>query len=322
MNGSPAVTIMIPAYNQANFLPVALESALAQDYKDLEVVVSDDGSGDGSEAVLQKYLSDKRVRYYRNERNLGRVANYRHTLENYAKGEWVVNLDADDYFTDPSFISKAIGYIMNNDQRQIVFLQAGHTIKTSEGKVIRTDIPAIGEDYSVIDGTAYFLAFNHFSHMATVFNRERALGLDFYRYDILSADIESFLRLALQGRVILMRKSIGVWLQHGSNESHRLSIPVVEKNMLRIEGPYIYAKSLGIFPEQVLLRWRNKMTNAYLLGYLTVSLKDKTRLKGYLGHALKYYPQIIVSTIIPKAILRAAVSKISRLLGIKRRKAI
>src|SRR5664279_476625 len=91
MNSNPSVTIMIPAFNQADVLGTAIESALLQDYPNLEVVVSDDCSADGSEEVTKKYVADVRLNYFRNSKNLGRVGNYRRALEHYAKGDWVIN---------------------------------------------------------------------------------------------------------------------------------------------------------------------------------------------------------------------------------------
>ena len=131
------------------------------------------------------------------------------------------------------------------------------------------------------------------------------MALDFYRYDILSTDIESFLRLALHGKVVLMKESVGVWVHHESNLSKQLDIQVIDKNMLRIEGPYVYAKSLNIFPDSILLRWRNRLTNAYLLNYLRLSMKKETRLKGYFRHVLKHYPKVIFSSVIPRALAGA-----------------
>jgi len=318
MNDDPKVTIVIPAYNQANYLPTAIESALAQNYENVEIVVSDDCSTDNTGDLIKKYINDKRVRYFRNESNCGRVANYRHTLENRTTGEWVVNLDADDYFTDPSFISRAIKYIHSYGTEKVVFVQAGHAVKTPNGKTIRVDIPDIKGDVEIMDGTDYFLNFNHFSHLASIFNRALALSLEFYRYNILSSDIESFLRLSLHGKVILMRETVGVWVHHGANESQRLSIPAVEMNMIRIESPYVYAKSLNTFSDGTLLRWRNQMTQQYLQSYLIKSLKSRNTLNGYLWHILKYYPQAMLSWMIPKAIFYAVASRIVRFFGIKK----
>src|SRR6516225_6395200 len=106
MNIAPTVTIMIPTFNQVNVVSSALKSALAQDYPNLEVVVSDDGSTDGTEYLIKKYSSERRLQFFKNSTNMGRVANYRNALYHYAQGEWVINLDGDDYFTDNRFVSK------------------------------------------------------------------------------------------------------------------------------------------------------------------------------------------------------------------------
>jgi glycosyltransferase involved in cell wall biosynthesis len=314
---------MIPTYNQAALLPKAIGSALGQDYNNLEVVVADDCSTDGTEAAAHPFLSDSRFRYFRNPTNLGRVGNYRQTLANYAGGEWVVNLDADDYYTDLSFISKAVDLALaagsGTDGGEVVFVQAGHTVKDHRGETLRMDVPAISEATENMAGTRYFLDFHHFSHLATLFNRPKALALDFYRFDILSSDMESFLRLALHGRVVLMKASVGDWVHHGANESKKLDIRTVEANMLRIEAPYVYAKSLRVFSDDELLRWRNRMTKTYIRGYLIVSFKEGGGLKGYLRHVLRYYPQMMAGMTIPAAMTYALISKIRRFFAPKGR---
>lgn len=111
----PLVSIMIPTYNQEAYISDAIESALAQDYPNLEVVVTDDCSTDHTAEVVKQYLTDSRLKYHRNTKNLGRVGNYHNTLYNVASGEWVVNLDGDDYFTDNKFISIGMSRILENE---------------------------------------------------------------------------------------------------------------------------------------------------------------------------------------------------------------
>src|SRR6476660_1491131 len=135
----PLVSIMIPTYNQAHWLGKAVESALAQDYQNIEIVIADDRSTDETNVLLNKYHDNSKVRIVINEKNLGRVANYKHTLEHHVRGEWVVNLDGDDYYTDNTFVSSAIKQICG--EPDIVFLQAGHTIADANGKVLGTALP-------------------------------------------------------------------------------------------------------------------------------------------------------------------------------------
>ncbi len=108
----PLVSVLIPTYNRADYLEEALESVREQDYPNLEVIVSDNASTDGTEKRVEKYLSDPRLRYYRNEKNLGAVENYRRLLYEYASGRFGHYLTDDDYFIDRQHLSKAVRLIL------------------------------------------------------------------------------------------------------------------------------------------------------------------------------------------------------------------
>ena len=91
---TPLVSVVIPCYNQAYFLPEAIESILAQTYREIEIVAVDDGSPDGTSQVVARYPG---VRYVRQE-NQG-LAGARNAGFKHSKGEYVVFLDADDHLT-------------------------------------------------------------------------------------------------------------------------------------------------------------------------------------------------------------------------------
>jgi glycosyltransferase involved in cell wall biosynthesis len=89
------VSVVIPCYNQARFLGEAIQSVLCQGYTDLEIIVVDDGSGDGTEEVASGYArEDPRVRLIRQENRGLAAARNRGLAE--ARGEFVVFLDSDD----------------------------------------------------------------------------------------------------------------------------------------------------------------------------------------------------------------------------------
>jgi len=305
MNSNPSVTIMIPAFNQADVLGTAIESALLQDYPNLEVVVSDDCSADGSEEVTKKYVADVRLNYFRNSKNLGRVGNYRRALEHYAKGDWVINLDADDYFTDFSFITHFIQLILANQDKNIVFVQGGHEIRNADQSVVQQDLPDINESVCILEGRSYFLNFSHFSHLGTLYNRAKALALNFYRFDILSSDIESFLRLALMGDVILVKKVIGVWMQHDNNQSKKLSIEVLDKNLLSIEGPYVFAKEGMYISYDLLNGWRKMMIDKHLIHHFHMLIRLKRPVRAYLRYLLKNFPGVFFNFTFFKGLLKS-----------------
>ena len=68
---APLVSIVIANYNAAEYLPLAVKSALRQTFSDLEVIIVDDVSTDDSVAVAETLMSDPRVRLIRQERNAG-----------------------------------------------------------------------------------------------------------------------------------------------------------------------------------------------------------------------------------------------------------
>ena len=89
------VSVVIPCYNQARFLGEAIRSVLCQGYTDLEIIVVDDGSEDGTEEVASGYAKeDPRVRLIRQENRGLAAARNRGLAE--AGGEYVVFLDSDD----------------------------------------------------------------------------------------------------------------------------------------------------------------------------------------------------------------------------------
>jgi glycosyltransferase involved in cell wall biosynthesis len=86
------VSVVIPTFNYGRFVGEAVESALAQTYPDLEVIVVDDGSTDDTERSLKRFGS--RIRYvYQNNRGLSAARN---TGVRLANGDWIALLDADD----------------------------------------------------------------------------------------------------------------------------------------------------------------------------------------------------------------------------------
>lgn len=91
---SPVVSVIIPAYNAASYLGKAIDSALAQDFDDFELIVVDDGSTDSSASVLQPYRG--RIRILRQAN--GGMSSARNAGVREARGEFIAFLDADDWW--------------------------------------------------------------------------------------------------------------------------------------------------------------------------------------------------------------------------------
>jgi len=93
-SSTPAVTVIIPAYNCGQFVTAAVDSALGQTFRDLEVILVDDGSTDDTREVLRPYFDDSRFHYVR-QPNRG-VGAARNTGAGIARGRYLAFVDADD----------------------------------------------------------------------------------------------------------------------------------------------------------------------------------------------------------------------------------
>ena len=105
MSAEPLVSVVIPAFNAEAFLAEAITSVLTQDYKDVEVVVVDDGSGDGTMAVAERFP----VRCLA-QQNAGQAA-ARNAGISAARGALVAFLDADDLWL-PGKLSTQVAYLL------------------------------------------------------------------------------------------------------------------------------------------------------------------------------------------------------------------
>jgi glycosyltransferase involved in cell wall biosynthesis len=115
----PKVSIITPAYNMARFLPEAIESALAQDYADKEIVILDDGSKDDTAEVVRRYGDS--VQYHW-QPNAG-VANSYNRLVRLAAGEFIHVLDADDVLL-PGAVSRLAGMLDAHPDAGIAYGEA------------------------------------------------------------------------------------------------------------------------------------------------------------------------------------------------------
>ncbi len=103
----PRVSIGLPVFNGAKYLAEALDSILAQTYPDFELIISDNASTDGTEEICRAYAAkDGRIRYYRNEKNLGLARNFSRVFE-LSSGDYFKWAAHDDVIA-PDFLMKCV----------------------------------------------------------------------------------------------------------------------------------------------------------------------------------------------------------------------
>lgn len=141
---APLVTVGMPAHNGARYVAEAIESILAQTCADLELVIADDASDDGTAEICRAYVArDSRVRYHRNPVRLGLAENHNRVVE-LARGRFFHWTGADDTH-DPRFLERCLialaaepEAILAHTALQVID-EAGGTLGIRENRVLGSD---------------------------------------------------------------------------------------------------------------------------------------------------------------------------------------
>lgn len=128
-NHKPRVSIGLPVYNGMPYIEEAIDLILAQTYSDFELIISDNASTDGTEDICREYASkDKRIRYFRNDKNIGAAKNFNRVFE-LSSGEYF-KWAAHDDLCATSFLSRCIEVL---DRRFEIVLCFPKTILIDKG---------------------------------------------------------------------------------------------------------------------------------------------------------------------------------------------
>lgn len=164
MNNQPLVSVIIATYNRANCIRKAIKSILAQTYRNIELVIIDDGSTDKTKEIVQLFLFDKRVHYFRQE-NKG-VSMARNNGIRISKGKYIAILDSDDFWCDKRKLEKQVDFLEKNIEYALV---GGGVIRIDkEGKeIVRYLLPENDGNIRKI-----ILVDNAFAHSTVLFRKD------------------------------------------------------------------------------------------------------------------------------------------------------
>ena len=223
----------MPNYNHAPYLKERMDSILAQDYSNLEVILLDDASTDESVEVLKAYTDHPKVKVLiTNPANSGNTfVQWQHGLE-LATGAYVWVAESDD-IAEPTFLTQLVA-ALEREKAVLAFCNSqwidsqGHPMHHRQDPMWQKDFAMEGEVFA----HQYLLGYNTICNAsAVVFRRDAAMHVDMQQITQFSAsgDRLFWIEMALQGRVAYVGQKLNKFRQHtqkvsSSAEWHGLNI--------------------------------------------------------------------------------------------------
>ena len=231
----PLVSVIIPCYNYAKFLEQCVDSVVNQTYKNLEVIVINDGSTDNTDKVA-KGLRDKYSIKYIKQQNQG-IVTVRNKAVKVANGEYIIQLDADDYL-DSNYIEKTLDT----------------AVKTG-ADIVYTNHKTFGAE----EQTSNFPDFNieilknsNFIHISALLKKE---SIKKYAFDEKLAnktheDWDYFLNLCSHDlKAVLCKDTLLHYRIHPKSRNNRLNEDIERKSYMELYS-YMISKYSKEFPNQ------------------------------------------------------------------------
>jgi len=242
-------SVIITTYKRPHYLSEAIESVLAQSFKDFElIIINDDSPGEETEKVILSY-NDPRIKYIRNEKNLGAAKSLNIALNN-AKGEYIAIVDDDDVWVSKDKLEKQVLFLDKNLDYVIV---GTSSITVENEKEISRDM-----GWETIKNIKKFLFFRSpFAHSSVLYRKKDALQAGGYSESFpRGKDLDLYFKIAEFGKFGFLSDCI---IKH-REVSNR------ERNF--IETRYMDT----IFQKRVL--WQHRENNIYFwLAYLKINLR-------------------------------------------------
>src|SRR6266851_5746750 len=208
----PTVSVVITSYNYGLYIGAAIESVLSQDFRDFELIISDNASTDDSIEVISRYLDDERVRLIRRPTNIGAVANYQAALEE-TKGRYIASLSADDFFL-AGHLRTMVRYY--EDHPDIDVAWSGYVLAMPDGSIRDAFFSAFSEARNRND-FASLLSYDMYPCYPTMLvKRELIEEFSLQDQTFVAGDLEYVVRLAAAGkRFACVGNATVAWRQHG-----------------------------------------------------------------------------------------------------------
>lgn len=196
----PLISVIIPVYNVDKYLSKCVDSVLQQQFKDLEVILVDDGSPDSCPLICDAYVTQHDNITVIHKEN-GGLSDARNTGVKQAKGDYIIFLDSDDYWNDIGMLLKAHQCIDTYLNPDVILFEAKKYFEATEKFIDdrKLDVSFINRS-STKETIKYLISSKTYSMSACtkIINRKFFMDNDlFFTKGLLGEDLDWFMHLAL-----------------------------------------------------------------------------------------------------------------------------
>ncbi len=222
MSRQPKISVLIPTYNYARYLPEAIASVLAQEFRDFELLVVDDCSTDDTVAAVQPFCErDPRVRFKVNAANMGMVNNWNHCLEQ-AQGEYIKFLFGDDRLCHPQALGRMLSLLETNPTATLA--ASARVILDESSKVVDVykDLSdGLHKGRSVITACLMANGKNLVGEPSAVLFHKADAGRGFATQYQQMVDVEMWFHLLERGDLAYTREPLCAFRVHSTQQTER-----------------------------------------------------------------------------------------------------
>jgi glycosyltransferase involved in cell wall biosynthesis len=267
-----------------------LDSCLEQTYPNLEIIVSDNASPDNTVDVMKEYLKDKRVKYFRQEKNIC-GEQWRKLLYEYATGEYGLFVPDDDYLINKNHVSEAIALIRKYRVDYILSNYFFFDQLRNENERFNPDLPEfMSKEWAVKNiGRKVWHHCSVFPGLLAVFSIEKARQLKAFEHLIYGLDYEIGMRFMLSGDSVYLKGAQRVVVNHSENTSKTEGLEAAMEGARMFDRLCLFGLSVG-HNKRDLKNFRRRCLIEFLGNFVSIiwyhnnkaSLKNLIRLYRYL----------------------------------------
>jgi glycosyltransferase involved in cell wall biosynthesis len=216
----PQVSVIVPVHNGARYLPECLDSILAQNFRDMEILIADDHSTDDSVKIIQRYAAiEPRIRWWQNVQNLGQAFNHNDCLLE-ARGEFIKFVHQDDKLLDTSAIKKLARALEDHPSASLAG-SASTVIDEQSHPTDRRDyfLPGVWTGRQIILANMENIG-NRIGEPTVVMFRKAHAAPGFNNVYKQWWDLELWFRLLEQGDFIYLAEPLSAFREHAAQQSH------------------------------------------------------------------------------------------------------